>query len=324
MLTLYLMLLFSFPAKGDESYKHLVHRPISVFGSDRINGAEIEKFLGKTLDDWIKNSLERSLESKKIESSISERVKHRYQLAYSQLSLVVYPDLEPSVYITLDVVEKKDEKRRLPFLVLATKKHSDPGGLIEKWSDYESRALKLVENGELIPDSESCNAFHCLYGHHHSQLKSDEKVFKDGAKKFGTELKLILKHDSRAEFRRAAAFLLAYLMDGNEVVREMIGALNDPDAIVRNNALRVLMDIADFHKGTLIPVLPIARVLDFPNVTDRSKALDIILSLTETSQSYKENIHRNFRTKIMALKNFSQPNHREPAEQILRAISGLK
>src|SRR5207237_7400534 len=100
--------------------------------------------------------------------------------------------------------------------------------------------LEHIASGQIAAEAEACHAFHCPFGHKHPLLKKYEKLFVDGVKKHEKELVEIQMKDKRPEYRANATYLLAYLKDGKKVVTQMVDRIKDPEAMVRNNALRVL------------------------------------------------------------------------------------
>ena len=63
----------------------------------------------------------------------------------------------------------------------------------------------------------------------------------------GSKLASIIKSDMSAQKRASAAYLLAHIEDGRKLVKALLPAVYDPEAKVRNNAMRVLSQVADKH-----------------------------------------------------------------------------
>jgi hypothetical protein len=284
----------------------------------------LKEFLGKDLDVWLAKGLASDPSAMEMEERFVTRIKKKFGFPFVEWSIVQHFDPgQLSLHLTLDVVEEKDVARRMPFFGAPKEEFSDPLGLIKAWDEYESLALDLVESGEVEPEAEKCVALHCPFGHKHPKLKPYERVFQAGLKTQGPKLLEILKSDKRANYRASAAFLLAYWTDEKKkVVDGMVDRIKDPDAVVRNNALRVLGDIAEFHKETPVPLAPVLPALDYPKVSDRSKALYVVHLLSLASNQAREELLKSSVPTLVSLMECKQPDHRELAHGILRKISG--
>ncbi len=297
---------------------------ITTYGSSRINEVTLREFLGKDLDLWVSKGLASDNSALEMEKKFIEKVKAKYGFAFAEFSIIQYFQPENMVlHITLDVVEPQDVSRRMPFAPEPKGEVADPGGLIKEWATYEDLALGLVETGELQPEAEKCAALHCPFGHKHPKLRKYEKIFVEGAKKSAGALIQVLKGDSRAEYRAAAVYVLAYWKDQKKkLVDVLVEATRDFDPLVRNNALRVLGDIAEFHTEIAVPIGPILPALDYPKVSDRSKALYVAYLLALNSNAARDEILKSSVGNLISLLENKQPDHRELAHNILRKISG--
>jgi hypothetical protein len=296
---------------------------VSVFGTSRLDDVKLKQFLGAELDAWIKKGLEGDESSIQMEEKLAKKVKEKYGFADANWSVIQFFEPEDlAIHITLDVVEKEDQATRMSFLPNPTEEFADPDKLIASWAEYEGTALQLIENNQLIPETEKCAAFHCPFGHNHEKLKKFEKIFVEGVKKNADKLATILQKDKRSEFRAASAYLLAYLKDGDKLVSLMLTRIKDSDPLVRNNVLRVLGDIAEFHQQHVIPVKPIVEALNFPRASDRSKAIYVAFLLSLNVQSARDEIRKTAIPNLLRLLAGKQPDSREFAHGILRKVSG--
>jgi hypothetical protein len=97
----------------------------------------------------------------------------------------------------------------------------------------------------------------------------------------------VLQNAESAEQRRIAAAMLAFASDKPRIATELAVAARDPNARVRNNALRalgVILDYAHQHPELQIdpPIEPYLDLLDSVEWTDRNKAMFVLLELTES------------------------------------------
>jgi len=295
---------------------------IDVYGTKRLNEESLKKEFGDDLSQWLKKGLEGSDKSTELEKRLANKIKSKYGFHDCNWSIIQF--FEPGdfgFHITLDVVEKEDAEHRMDFLAEPNENIADPDGLIAKWIEYENTAVELVQKGEVQPESEKCKAFHCPFGHKHAKLKPYESVFTDGVKKHGKTIADILAKDKNPEKRAAAAFLLAYMSDGLGLSKTLVERVRDPDALVRNNVLRVLGDIAELHQEILIPLKPVAKALDYPRVTDRSKAAFVVYALSLNSPAVREELLKSHVPTLLEFIKSKQPDHYEVGHAILRKIS---
>jgi hypothetical protein len=310
-------------AKGAQAGAQPYIASVDVYGSPRINEVNLKETLGPDLQVWLQKGLKGDPAAAEMEKKLAAKLKAKFDFAAADWSIIQYfePD-NMAIHVTLDVVDKKDVAKRMPFLPAPTGEFKDPDGLIKTWDEYEDLALDLVEAGQLEPESDDCVAFHCPFGHKHPQLKKYEKIFVDGVNKNAEALLRIQAQDRDPDARAAATYLLAYLKDGKKVVDAMVGRIHDPDASVRNNALRVLGDIAEFHPDLLIPDKPIIEALSFPRVSDRSKALYVLYLLTLNSAQVRDDVMKGAVPTLLSLMTCKQPDHEEISHAILRKLSG--
>ncbi|MEZ4751620.1 MAG: HEAT repeat domain-containing protein [Bdellovibrionota bacterium] len=324
----------SFPAPALGTEKKTTKTPVDTpdvpyiasldtYGSDRISEPVVRKVLGKELDEWLKKGVTGDPSAVALQKTITKKLNDKFKFEFIQWSIMQY--LQPgdlAIRVTLDVVEPQDKKRRMPFLPDPKETPVDPAGLIKKWQDYQATALELGNKGELDSVEIKCpGALHCLFGHMHPKLKPFGEYFTREVNRNLAPLTAVLQKHKDGDSRGAAAFLLAYHKDGAKVVDLLVDRIHDPDSLVRNNALRVLGDIAEFHPNFKIPVQPVAEALDFPLVTDRSKALFVLYALAESDERAQK-VATDHASALLSLLRSEQPNQSGVAYAILRRISG--
>jgi hypothetical protein len=297
---------------------------IGSYGSPRVNEAVIRELLGADLDVWLKKGLASDPSAMDMEKKFVKKIKKKFGFPVADWSIIQY--YEPAalvLHLTLDVVEEKDVARRMPFYPEPKEEMADPGGLLKEWADYETLAFDMVEAGQLEPEAEKCVALHCPFGHKNEKLKKWEKIFVEGAKKHNAALMEVAKRDSHPEKRAAAIYVLAYWAEQKKkVVEFMVDRIKDFDPMVRNNALRVLGDVAEFHPDVVVPISAIIPALDYPRVSDRSKALYVAYILAQGSNEIRQEIQRGAVPSLISLMECKQPDHKELAHNILKKISG--
>lgn len=297
---------------------------LDTYGSSRITEKELRKAFGKRLDAWLKKGVTGDRAgAQKLQDQLVADIKRKFKVPFAEFSIMQYVNPgDLSLRVTLDVVEPADVGRRMPFHPVPTEAVDDPLGLVTQWLEYQKLALELAEKGELEGFKLECpQALHCLFGHEHPKLKKYGDSFSKGVRERAADLEAVLTRDKREEHRAAAAFLFAYHKDGAKVVSLMIDRIKDPSPLVRNNALRVLGDIAELHPQYAVPLDPILEALDYPVVTDRAKALFIAFALAETSEPARQLILKKSVPHLISLLDTQQPSQSGVAHAILRRIS---
>ena len=296
---------------------------LGVFGSSRVNETMLRQALGKELDTWLGKGLKGDETALQMELELAEKAKKKFDFAVADWTVMQF--FEPTdlaIHVTLDVVEKADVSKRMPFKSAPKGEFKDPDGLLSSWRQYEEIALDLVEAGAITPDTEKCPAVHCPFGHTHKKLKPFEKIFSEGVKKNEKVLVEILNQSAQMDDRASAAYLLAYLNEPNKVSSLLIPAIKDSEPLVRNNVLRVLGDIAERNKDVVLPSKPFLEALEFPRSSDRSKAVFVVLMMSSGSQQVREDILKNSVPALLAMLKGNQPDQRDFSHNILRKVSG--
>lgn len=296
---------------------------LDTFGSPRISEKILRQAFAKKLDAWLKKGITGDLGAAKLQEQLTADVKRKWKFPFAEFSIMQYMNPgDLSLRITLDVVEASDVARRMPFHTDPTETTTDPLGIIEQWLDYQKVALELAEKGELEGFKVECpQALHCLFGHTHPKLKKYGESFAKVVNQRFSDVETVLTKDKRQEHRGAAAFLLAYSKDGGKVVTALVDRIKDPSALVRNNALRVLGDIAELHPQYAVPLEPVLDALEYPVVTDRAKALFIAFAMAEGSEPARQVILKKSIPQLLALLQTEQPSQSGVAYAILRRVS---
>lgn len=255
------------------------------------------------------------------------QLRERFGFAFVKLSVISYfagPNAG-EMYLTVDIVDA-DDKDRMAFAPAPQQDIADPAGLIATWLEYETRAWERLRSGDLeMPDGKGrCRGgFHCALGFGHPTLTPAEDRFIAEVPAHLSELRKVLVHSADAEQRAAAAYLLAYASDRKQVIASVLPAIRDPNALVRNNVLRVLVGVQEDAKHALLPLDELLAALDFPQTTDRNKAAYAILHTVRIApEQYRSRVLDAVGEQLLAMAALTQPNNRDPALEILRVLSG--
>ncbi|MDC3959863.1 HEAT repeat domain-containing protein [Polyangium jinanense] len=302
-----------------------VLKGVDVYGTKKFDGAWVRTRFGETFQRWFDTedeALTKKLEKEMVDGILAE---HK-DIGWVQLSPVTYYNMGdvPQGYVTVDVVERKDMKKRLTFGPEPKGDFEDPAGLLAAWKEYESTFFRMMREKQIGPERVACPAFHCMGGYVHEKLAPyGEKFVKDVPPNEDKLIK-ILKEDKDPKDRAAAAFLLAHIKDGKKLVGLMLPLLDDPDALVRNNATRVLVNVAMFHHDVAVPLTPVLKNLNGPTMSDRNKAAAVTFGLVDRPDGAKlyAQVIKEAGPTLIALLELEQPNNHDFAYKILKKVSG--
>ncbi len=252
--------------------------------------------------------------------ALAERIAKDGDFAYAEFSQITYYDPERT-FTTLDLVDRRDAARRMTYVsVPSSREHADPDGLIAAWNDdYEPKFMAHLKDNTLDFKA-PCPFWHCL-GFGNAELEPFRDRFAASVPAHEAELAAILLEDSRMTWRATAAFLLAHLASGPRVVELMLQRIRDPEALVRNNTMRVLALIAIDHPEVDIPVGPILDVLELPSTLDRNKASAVLSGLVKR-EANRATIRARGGATLVAMLALGQPNNHDFAYKILKTLAG--
>jgi len=250
--------------------------------------------------------------------AMTDGVKSDYHFSYVNISPIMYQH-DKTIHITIDVVEQKDKQRLAYFLPKPTRTITDPEHLIDNWLSYQKTAFDLIYKQKQFPTYKQCPAYHCIFGFEHPALQKFAHSF-DDAEKYKSTLIDIIRHEKDDEKRAAAVYVLAHIKNSGELVNSLLPAMHDSSALVRNNAMRVIAETLEKNKIN-IPINQVITALDFPNTTDRNKALLILYNIADRKDYAKYIATHATKTLINILK-LQQPNNHDFSYNILKRISG--
>jgi hypothetical protein len=294
---------------------------IDVFGAKHVPSEELIATAGFVLGSPVAFGSDEFGEQVK---AAEQRLKERYRFAFVQLSPISYFGASADagkVFITIDIVESEDAGR-LKFAPEPSKDIPDPDGLIAAWLDYDEAAWALQRSGELKPPYTCKGGMHCALGFNHPDLEHREQVFIDKAPGRVAQLTAVLRSDRNNQRRAAAAFVLAYAKDRKQVIDALLPSIDDPSSGVRNNVMRVLVMIQHGADTVVVPLKPVLHAMRFPTTTDRNKAAYLLAGIAKhASAADRARIARELGDELLAMVAMQQPNNRDPAIDILKAIS---
>ncbi len=275
----------------------------------RLPNANMEE-IGKTLFG-IRDKLRASLEN-------------LVPLAYLDIAVLTNTTPPPPhLNVTIDVVEKADEARRMPFHVAPTRQLADPGGLLAAWNELTAKWFELLRSGrqDLQVTAAECPVLHCIAPFTVPELAPYLERFNVGARTHENALYEVAV-ESRLDNQRANALLvLAHTKDADRLFPVLGSAIYDPSVSVRNNAMRVLIFMAQADPSRDYPLDALLAAFDFASASDRNKAGGVLVELAK-SPRYRDRIRAEAVPVALKQLQLEQPVNHRPAYELLKAVSG--
>ena len=142
-------------------------------------------------------------------------------------------------------------------------------------------------------------------------------------------LRDVLHNSADAEHRALAAQIIAYAPNKNDVIPDLVRALRDESADVRNNATRALAVMAMYNQKNpqamlRVPYEPFVEMLNSPVWTDRNKASFVLMSLASADNVRLLNALRaRAFDALVDMANWQSMGHAMPAAIMLGRMGGL-
>ena len=257
-----------------------------------------------------------------IDAKIRAALESRTPLAYFEIGVTLDFGPPQQVDITIDVVENADEARRMPFRAAPTQELDDPGELLALWAEYGEKMYQLALAGTpMRVDENNCPVLHCIAPFDLPELAPYLPRFNDGARRHEAELYEIAANSADASERATALFVLAHTNDAPRLAPVLGRAIYDPSSGVRNNAMRVLMFLAQRSADVDFPIRDLIAALDFPSSADRNKAAYTVAGLAGQAK-YRDTVRTEAVPAALRLLKLEKANNHDPAYQILTQVSG--
>lgn len=298
---------------------------LDVYGTERLDVSAIRREFAESFDGIA--AAARTFDGDRIralKAPITDALRARGDFAFLNLTVIFNVPPNEGTWITIDVVERGDAARRMPF-GQAPKGHvEDPDRALTTWEDYEHVIDALARSGRLkgVVD---CPALHCLAPFDLPETAPFLPRLDATARRNEARLIDLVRNDADADRRAKAIFLLAHSADPANVLPVLGRAMFDADQGVRNNAMRVLMFVARAGRESAVPVEDLVRALDFPTATDRNKAGFAVAAALD-SPALRERTRKALLADglpaVLGMLRLVQPNNRDPAWRILMSLSG--
>lgn len=304
---------------------------IDLYGTDAISpdafraefGAELERFVGmleaaRTRPNPDVAAIER--QGNVLEARIRSRLGSLVPIADIQFGATTDFGPPPRIHVMIDVVEEADKARRMPFYAPPAGRFDDPGDVLALWDEFQEKVVFLAYGGTSLQIS-ACPVLHCIAPFELPQLMPYLERINAGAREHQEELYKIAAESGDASQRATALFVLAHTNDAERLLPVLGRAIYDPSGGVRNNAMRVLMFMAQKRPELDFPIDDLITALDFPSNSDRNKA-GYTLAALAAQPKYRDTIRAKAVPTLLRMLRLAQPNNHDPAYQTLKIVSG--
>jgi HEAT repeat protein len=251
-------------------------------------------------------------------TALDQKLRKSEKFAYSQVSSTDYGNLKS--YLSVDVVEKGDEKR-LEFNPAPTGTVNVPQEVLDWERRYEKASFQLfqikpretrdINNGHYIDADEGLRQY-------------QEKMLEIVPENYDVLVKA-LREDKDPVKRAQCATLLGYAKNKKAVILPLEGALKDPVAEVRAAAARSLVPIAylSAHTAVPFPLDPVLEMTHYPTASDRTKSVAVLLQLA-SDPVYHPTIRERAGGVLVEMAAAHLPAQREHSLVLLSIITGEK
>ncbi|ASQ44608.1 HEAT repeat domain-containing protein [Legionella clemsonensis] len=300
---------------------------IDLYGDESDKGQQLIKKYTKSIGD-LADSFEKALKNNSSPSiekvterknNLIEKIKKEGDYLYVDFSTVYYP-LNENKYTTLEVI-RKDQPERLRFAnpPVPPGPFKPKDDVVNEMIDFETKSTTIALHSP--PSNAPCPVYHCIADFQHPELKPYLAKFNAGAVKQRQLIIETLDYDPDPQRRAAAAFLVGHFSNPQEILSLLTPHVHDKDSGVRNDVIRVIAATIAEAKITAINPKPFLELLDSPAVTDRNKALAVLLTASK-SENLKQLIKQQGGKNLLALLKLKQLNNHDIAYRILKEISG--
>ncbi|MEQ9166193.1 MAG: hypothetical protein RLO12_08045 [Fulvivirga sp.] len=290
---------------------------ITAFGTNRITARQIKEEYSTELEVLLKQYYENRAEFRIQKLTLEEKLNEGQYFSYVHIDL--FKSYTDKIDFIIDFVENDESEVRMAYRKVESKELKDPDHVIKKWIAYSIASKKLFDNGE-IKDI-NCPVVHCTWSFNHPELTPFLTYFENNVPKNTSALKEILFYSNSAEYREAAAYLLAHAkLEIQSLVSTLEPTIDDPSSLVRNAGMRVIYYAVRADNELKIPLDKVITALNYPSFTDRNKALVILRSLPKSRFS-REQLKKFLPILFEILQKKDAHNYRN-AHTVLKNISG--
>ena len=310
---------------------------IDIYGSSVLDSAAARAEFGPDLLRYVElgwqagfngsvpeNAAELEARMLAIDAKIRTALESRTPLAYFEIGVTLNFGPPQNVNVTIDVVEKVDEARRMPFRAAPTtgaRRSRRAVGVVDgvrgkrctssRWPARRCESTRTIVRSCTASPRSTCPSSR--------RISRDSTTARAGTR---TELYAVAADSADDSERATALFVLAHTNDAPRLAPVLGRAIYDPNSGVRNNAMRVLMFLAQRGAEVDFPIRDLIAALDFPSSADRNKAAYTVGRRSPAKPKYRDTIRAEAVPAALRLLELEKANNHDPAYEILTQVSG--
>ena len=199
-----------------------------------------------------------------------------------------------------------------------------PGSILQADEAFSNAIMRAAQKGDVGEDYSQGHALS-----HNPEARAIQEQFLTFATQNIKLLRRVLVESSDAHHRALAARIIAYAGKKRDIVQDLVYGMGDPDAGVRNNAMRALGFIARLAQASPewrinVPAQPFIEMLNSIEWTDRNKSSLALLQLTEKRDAaILSGIRQRALQSIVEMSRWKSPGHAYAPFFILGRIGNI-
>lgn len=199
-----------------------------------------------------------------------------------------------------------------------------PDDIVKAGADFEQSFMAAVRRGDA--DEDRSRGYSLMKD---PATRAIQERFPGFAARDQPLLKTVLRESSDASARALAAQIMGYVPDKASVVDDLVAAMQDASAEVRNNAMRALALFAQYaqeHPSAHLPVpsAPFVDLLNSIDWPDRNKSAAALLQLTEGREpALLKELRDRALDSLVEMARWKSPGHAYMPFFILGRVAGM-
>jgi hypothetical protein len=198
-----------------------------------------------------------------------------------------------------------------------------PNDIVELYQQFLDAVRDAAHRGSTAED---LTAGHSLMADQHARLLQFQ--FADFTTAHLPLVRDVLRDSDDDEQRAIAATLIGYAPEKKDIVNDLGNAMQDPDESVRANALRALNAIAVLahlqpRLGIHVPATWIVEMLNSIVLSDRTRAADALVNLTEQDAAVLEQIRDRALDSVVEMAQWRNLHYALPSFILVGRLAGM-
>jgi hypothetical protein len=199
-----------------------------------------------------------------------------------------------------------------------------PETILPAGDAFYDAQMEGIQKGEVGEDRSQGHALNS-----YPKIRAIQEQFITFAAQDFKVLRAVLRESADAQHRALAAQIIAYTANKQDVVKDLVYGMSDPDGGVRNNSMRSLGIIARFAPASpkrriKVPAEPFIEMLNSIVWTDRNKSSGALLRLTENRDpAILSKLRERALPSLIEMSRWKSPGYAQVAFVLLGRVGNL-